>query len=48
MSTYSYQRGGGDFYDFFLVDQDHLALVIADAHGLTFTYIDLLRHKTTF
>lgn len=24
---------GGDFYDFFLVDQDHLALVIADVSG---------------
>ena len=24
---------GGDFYDFFLVDQDHLALVIADVAG---------------
>ncbi len=24
---------GGDFYDFFLIDQDHLALVIADVSG---------------
>ena len=24
---------GGDFYDFFLVDQDHLAVVIADVSG---------------
>ena len=24
---------GGDFYDFFMVDQDHLALVIADVSG---------------
>lgn len=24
---------GGDFYDFFLVDQNHLALVIADVSG---------------
>ncbi|MBR3174309.1 MAG: SpoIIE family protein phosphatase, partial [Oscillospiraceae bacterium] len=24
---------GGDFYDFFLVDEDHLALVIADVSG---------------
>lgn len=24
---------GGDFYDFFLVDDDHLALVIADVSG---------------
>lgn len=24
---------GGDFYDFFLVDQDHLAMVIADVSG---------------
>ena len=24
---------GGDFYDFFLIDSDHLALVIADVSG---------------
>ena len=24
---------GGDFYDFFLVDEDHLALVVADVSG---------------
>lgn len=24
---------GGDFYDFFLIDQDHLALVVADVSG---------------
>ena len=24
---------GGDFYDFFLIDDDHLALVIADVSG---------------
>ena len=24
---------GGDFYDFFLVDEDHLAVVIADVSG---------------
>ena len=24
---------GGDFYDFFLVDEDHLALVMADVSG---------------
>ena len=24
---------GGDFYDFFLVDNDHLALVMADVSG---------------
>lgn len=24
---------GGDFYDFFLIDQDHLGLVIADVSG---------------
>ena len=27
------REGGGDFYDFFLVDQDHLAVVIADVSG---------------
>ena len=24
---------GGDFYDFFMMDEDHLGLVIADASG---------------
>ena len=24
---------GGDFYDFFLIDEDHLAIVIADVSG---------------
>lgn len=24
---------GGDFYDFFLLDEDHLAMVMADVSG---------------
>ena len=27
------QEGGGDFYDYFQIDKDHLALVIADVSG---------------
>ena len=27
---------GGDFYDFFLVDDDHLAMVMADVSGKGF------------
>ena len=27
------KEGGGDFYDFFMVDDDHLAVVIADVSG---------------
>ena len=32
-SMNSAKEVGGDFYDFFLVDEDHLALVIADVSG---------------
>ena len=32
-STMPAKEVGGDFYDFFLIDRDHLALVIADVSG---------------
>ncbi len=32
-SMFTAKEVGGDFYDFFLVDDDHLALVIADVSG---------------
>ncbi len=32
-AMYTAKEVGGDFYDFFLVDEDHLALVIADVSG---------------
>jgi sigma-B regulation protein RsbU (phosphoserine phosphatase) len=32
-SMYTAKEVGGDFYDFFLIDDDHLALVIADVSG---------------
>ncbi|MDO5553004.1 MAG: SpoIIE family protein phosphatase [Planctomycetia bacterium] len=32
-SMYTARNVGGDFYDFFLIDNDHLAIVIADVSG---------------
>lgn len=32
-SMFTAKEVGGDFYDFFLIDEDHLALVIADVSG---------------
>lgn len=32
-SMYTAKEVGGDFYDFFLIDDDHLAIVIADVSG---------------
>lgn len=31
--TQPWRGGGGDFYDFFLVDRDHLAVIVADVTG---------------
>ncbi|MCR5652327.1 MAG: PP2C family protein-serine/threonine phosphatase [Ruminococcus sp.] len=32
-AMYTAKEVGGDFYDFFLIDEDHLAMVIADVSG---------------